>query len=135
MLKVAQKERPVLLIDGDGSFGMTNMDLQTVSRYRLPIKMAVMNDSRQQMVWIWQKLFYDNKFLSVTNHNPDFAKLADAYDIPSVTCEHTSDLPRAVEKFLTMDGPVLGDFRVVPDICLPMVAPGKALDEMYIQDF
>ena len=29
-------------------------------------------------------------------------------------------------------GPVLVDFRVVPDICLPMVAPGKGLDEMFL---
>eukprot|EP00415_Alexandrium_ostenfeldii_P002968 UN2968 len=37
-----------------------------------------------------------------------------------------------VEKWLTHDGPMLMDFKVVPDICLPMVAPGKALDEMIL---
>ena len=33
---------------------------------------------------------------------------------------------------MSIEGPALGDFRTVPDICLPMVAPGKALDDMYL---
>ena len=52
--QIAKPDALSILIDGDGSFNMTNMDLQTVKRYNLPIKMAVMNDNRQQMVWIWQ---------------------------------------------------------------------------------
>lgn len=39
---------------------------------------------------------------------------------------------RAVEELMSIEGPALGDFRTVPDICLPMVAPGKALDDMYL---
>jgi thiamine pyrophosphate-dependent acetolactate synthase large subunit-like protein len=39
-------------------------------------------------------------------------------------------MPDIVRKFVEAKGPVLCDFRTVPDICLPMVAPGKGLDEM-----
>merc|ERR1711948_71383 len=50
----------------------------------------------------------------------------------AVACDNEDDLPKVVEKWLTHDGPMLIDFKVVPDICLPMVAPGKALDEMIL---
>merc|ERR1711879_610361 len=91
-----------------------------------------MNDARQQRVWIWQRLFFDGRYISVDNVNPDFVKLAQAWGMESMACDNEDDLPRVVEKWLTHDGPMLIDFKVVPDICLPMVAPGKALDEMIL---
>jgi len=130
--QVANPKSLTILIDGDGSFNMTNMDLQTIKRYNLPVKIAVMNDNRQQMVWIWQRLFFDGRYMSVDNCNPDFVQLARAHGIEADRCSTTEELPAMVEKWLTHDGPMLMDFKVVPDICLPMVAPGKALDEMIL---
>jgi len=130
--QVAKPDALTLLIDGDGSFNMTNMELSTIARYNLPVKMAVMNDGRQQMVWIWQRLFFDGRYVSVDNVNPDFVKLAQAHGIEAVCCETEKDLPGVIEKWLSYDGPMFVDFRVIPDICLPMVAPGKALDEMIL---
>jgi acetolactate synthase-1/2/3 large subunit len=130
--QIGKPDSMTILIDGDGSFNMTNMDLQTVKRYNLPIKMCVMNDDRQQMVWIWQRLFFEGRYVSVTNCNPDYVQLAKAYGIEAIRCETEADLPDALERWLTHDGPCFVDFKVVPDICLPMVAPGKALDEMIL---
>lgn len=130
--QIAKPEGLTILIDGDGSFNMTNMDLQTVKRYNLPVKIAVMNDERQQMVWVWQRLFFDGRYVSVDNVNPDFVMLAKSHGIEALRCETEEDLPKVIEKWLTYPGPMLVDFKVVPDICLPMVAPGKALDEMIL---
>jgi len=130
--QVANPNALTILFDGDGSFNMTNMDLQTIVRYNLPVKIAVMNDARQQMVWIWQRLFFDGRYISVDNVNPDFVKLAQAWGMEAMACDNEDDLPKVVEKWLKHDGPMLIDFKVVPDICLPMVAPGKALDEMIL---
>lgn len=130
--QVANPNSLTILIDGDGSFNMTNMELSTIARYQLPVKMAIMNDGRQQMVFVWQKLFFDGRYVSVDNVNADYVKLAQAYGIESVSVDNEDDLPAVVERFLSYDGPMLVDFRVVPDICLPMVAPGKALDEMIL---
>lgn len=130
--QVANPDSLTILIDGDGSFNMTNMDLCTIKRYNLPVKMAIMNDERQQMVWIWQRLFFDGRYISVNNVNPDYVKMAKAYDIEAVACETEADLAPTIEKWLAHDGPMLVEFKVVPDICLPMVAPGKALDEMIL---
>jgi len=130
--QIANPDALSFLIDGDGSFNMTNMDLQTVKRYNLPLKMAVMNDNRQQMVWIWQRLFFDGRYISVDNVNPDYVQLAKAHGIEAISCSSAEELPGVIERWINYPGPMLVDFKVVPDICLPMVAPGKALDEMIL---
>jgi len=131
--QVANPDALTILIDGDGSFNMTNMDLVTVKRYNLPIKMGIMNDARQQMVAIWQRLFFDGRYVSVDNDfNPDYVKLAESHGIKALRAETVDELPGVIAEWLSYDGPCLVDFKVVPDICLPMVAPGKALDEMIL---
>uniref|UniRef100_A0A7S2FZG0 Acetolactate synthase n=1 Tax=Haptolina brevifila TaxID=156173 RepID=A0A7S2FZG0_9EUKA len=130
--QVACPDKTVLLIDGDGSFNMTLNDLGTIKEHQLPIKIAIMNDHRQQMVHVWQKLFFDNRLMATNNVNPDYVALAQSYGIESYRAAHVDDLPEVIDKFVNATGPVLVDFRCVPDICLPMVAPGKGLDEMFM---
>jgi len=130
--QVGCPDKTVLLVDGDGSFNMTLNDLGTVKEHQLPIKIAIMNDHRQQMVHVWQRLFFDNRLMATDNVNPDYVALAQSYGIESYCCRHVDELPEVIDKFVNAKGPVLVDFRVVPDICLPMVAPGKGLDEMFL---
>merc|ERR1712070_847240 len=84
------------------------------------------------MVPVWQRLFFDGRLVATDNTNPDFGALAESYGIKAVRCDHERDLKHAVREFMEHPGPVLGDFHTVPDICLPMVAPGKALDDMHL---
>ena len=130
--QVACPDKMVVLIDGDSSFNMTLNDLGTIVENKLPIKIAIMNDFRQQMVVVWQELFFDGRKVATKNTNPDYVQLAQSFGIDSFRCTTTEDLPNAVQRFIDAEGPVLVDFRVVPDICLPMVAPGKGLDEMFL---
>jgi len=130
--QVAHPDANVLLIDGDGSFNMTSVDLASVVAHNLPVKIAIMNDRKQQMVAVWQKLFFKERFVGTDNVNPDYVKLAESWGIKAVRAEHKDELDEKVRQFLSYDGPIVGDFRVEPDICLPMVQPGKALDEMLL---
>eukprot|EP00962_Isochrysis_galbana_P041745 scaffold15398_cov97-Isochrysis_galbana.AAC.4 len=84
------------------------------------------------MVKVWQKLFFDGRLVATDNVNPDFVMLAQAYGFEAFSCDNIRDLPAAVERFVNAKGPILADFRTVPDICLPMVAPGKGLQEMFL---
>jgi len=129
---VGNPDAHIFLIDGDGSFNMTLNDLGTVMELQLPIKILIMNDARQQMVHVWQRLFFDNRLVATDNRNPDFVKLAASYGFEAFACEHEGDLAATIEKMIECKGPCLVDFKVVPDICLPMVAPGKALDDMIL---
>ena len=130
--KLACPDKMVICIDGDGSFNMTMNDFSTIAEYNIPVKIAIMNDSRQQMVYVWQELFFNSNFMSTTNHNPDYNKLAESFGIKSIRCDNPHDLDQAVTEFINYKGPILANFIVEPDKCLPLVAPGKNLDEMIL---
>lgn len=131
--QIAKPDHTIICIDGDGSFNMTLTELGTIAEYNIPVKIAIMNDSRQQMVHVWQKLFFNSNFISTTNHNPDYVKLAKSFGINAVECDNLNTLASTVKDFLEYDGPIIGNFIVKPDYCLPLVAPGKQLDDMILE--
>ncbi len=137
--KVAQPERQVWAIDGDGCFQMTNQELATCRLNNIPIKVAVINTSSLGMVRQWQTLFYDERY-SYTNletgHDtvnvPDFVKLAEAYDCLAIRVEREDQVDDAIKLALeTNDRPVVIDFVVSADAMVwPMVPQGVSNSEV-----
>lgn len=133
--QLANPQKLIVNIDGDSSFNMTLSDLKTIVEHNLPIKIAIMNNESQMMVTIWEKLFFDERYTATLNkNNPSYVKLAEAYGIKSLYCGNADDLENTIEKFINYDGPILCEFSIKKDICLPLVGPGKALDEMILED-
>jgi len=131
--KVAQPERVVWAIDGDGCFQMTNQELATCSINNIPIKVAIINNSSLGMVRQWQTLFYDGRhsFTDLnTGHDtimiPDFVKLADAYGCLAIRVTKQEEVDAAIQLALeTNDRPVVIDFVVSRDAMVwPMVPQG-----------
>jgi len=142
--KVAQPERLVWAIDGDGCFQMTNQELATCTINNIPIKVAIINNSSLGMVRQWQTLFYNQRY-SNTDLNtgtdtamiPDFVKLADAYGCLGIRVEKEEDIDAAIKLAIeTNDRPVVIDFIVGRDAMVwPMVAAGLSNDEVqYARD-
>mgnify|MGYP003455196389 FL=1 len=138
--KVAQPERVVWAIDGDGCFQMTNQELATCTLNNIPIKVAVINNSSLGMVRQWQTLFYNSRYSNTdlntghdTVHIPDFVKLGEAYGCLSIRVEREDEVDAAIELALaTNDRPVVIDFVVSPaSMVWPMVPQG--VSNNYIQ--
>ncbi|WP_423918233.1 acetolactate synthase large subunit [Frigoribacterium sp. 2-23] len=137
--KVAQPERVVWAIDGDGCFQMTNQELATCVINDIPIKVAIINNSSLGMVRQWQTLFYDGRH-SFTDLNtghetrmvPDFVKLADAYGALGIRVTREDEIDAAIELALaTNDRPVVIDFVVSRDAMVwPMVPQGVSNSEI-----
>ena len=138
--KVAEPDRTVWAIDGDGCFQMTNQELATCVINNIPIKVAIINNSSLGMVRQWQTLFYDGRY-SNTNLNtghgsirvPDFVKLAEAYGCLALRVEKEEDVDAAIQTALaTNDRPVVIDFVVSADAMVwPMVPQG--VSNSYVQ--
>ncbi|MBH0109381.1 acetolactate synthase large subunit [Salinibacterium sp. NG22] len=131
--KVANPGRPVWAIDGDGCFQMTNQELATCTINKIPIKVAIINNSSLGMVRQWQTLFYDGRhsFTDLnTGHDtvmiPDFVKLADAYGCLAIRVTKKEEIDAAIQLALdTNDRPVVIDFVVSRDAMVwPMVPQG-----------
>lgn len=127
---VAQPDRAVWTICGDGGFQMTFQEIATMVDERLPVKMALMNNGFLGMVRQWQELFYDDNYVSVSISQPDFLKIAEAYGIKGIRVTEQSEVDAAIDEAQAHDGPVLIDFQVVAeDNVWPMVPAGAALNE------
>jgi acetolactate synthase-1/2/3 large subunit len=133
--QLANPDKSVVVVDGDGSFNMSLTDLKVLLELRLPIKIMIMNDRRMQMVYIWQKLLYGSRYIATETINPDFAKLAEAYNVKAITCDNREHLKKKMEYFMEYSGgPIVMVCDVVPDTCIPFVTPGSALDEMLLEE-
>jgi len=111
---------------------MTFNDLKTISEYNLPVKIAIMNNNAQMMVTIWEKLFFEERYTATINEkNPSYAALARSFGIQGCKCRDPNELDSQLDFFLNYDkGPILMEFCIERDICLPLVKPGSALDDM-----
>ena len=133
--QIANPNKTVVCIDGDSSFNMTLTDLKTIVENKLPIKIAVMNNNAQMMVTIWEKLFYEERYTATINErNPSFTQIAESYGIKSLKCDNRQNLFKTMEEFINYDGPILCEFNIEKTMCLPLVAPGSALDDMIFED-
>ena len=136
--KVANPDRVVWAIDGDGCFQMTNQELATCTINNIPIKVAIINNSSLGMVRQWQTLFYDGRHsftdLNTGHHGdgtqsvmiPDFVKMADAYGALGIRVTKVEEIDAAIMLALeTNDRPVVIDFIVSRDAMVwPMVPQG-----------
>ena len=132
--KLANPKANVICIDGDSSFNMTSNELQTILENKIPIKIIILNDSRQQMVYIWQKIFHNNNIIGTENINPNYELLAKSYGLDTITCNDKSSVDSCIQKILLNKRAILGIFNIEPEMCFPLVAPGKALDEMIMNN-
>ena len=137
--KVAEPERLVWAIDGDGCFQMTNQELATCTINNIPIKVAIINNSSLGMVRQWQSLFYNGRYSNTDLHTgsdslmiPDFVKLAEAYGCLGIRVEKKEDVDKAIKLAIeTNDRPVVIDFVVGKDAMVwPMVPAGLSNDEV-----
>lgn len=129
--KVGSPDKIVIDIDGDASFSMTAMELQTARQYDIPVKVLILNNDFQGMVKQWQDLFYDKRYSGTPMRNPDFVKLAESMGCKGIRCIDEKDLPAKMKEFLETDQPVVFDCRVEKnEHVYPMVPAGKALHEM-----
>ncbi|HNX27163.1 MAG TPA: biosynthetic-type acetolactate synthase large subunit [Phycisphaerae bacterium] len=124
-------DRQVIDIDGDGSFTMTMVEVITSVQYGLKTKFIVLDNEYLGMVRQWQQLFYHKRYSSVSHPCPDFAMIARGYGAEAATVRQREELPAAMDKMLASDKTFVLHIQVAKEENVyPMVAAGKALDDM-----
>ena len=131
--QIGNTDKKVIDIDGDSSFLMTLSDLKTISEHKLPVKILILNNNSQDMVRVWEELFFENRITATKNiKNPEFSELAESFGIKGILCNNQTNLSKSISEFLDYSGPVLLECKVEKDYCLPLVQPGAGLDEMIL---
>jgi len=132
--QVAFPERQVIDISGDGSFQMNSQELATLVQYRLPVKIAILNNNFLGMVRQWQQMFFNKRYSQTCLELPiDFIKLAEAYGATGLQASKVDEVEKVISQALETPGPVLMEFKVArEENVLPMVPAGKAIHEMVL---
>ncbi len=130
--KLAAPDKTVVAFVGDGGFQMTNQEMAILEEYNLDIKIVIINNGTLGMVKQWQDKFFNKRFShSVFNGQPDFLKLAEAYNVKGYLVENPSQLEQQLDAAFQHEGPALIDVHISPiEPVSPMVPSGKANHEM-----
>lgn len=130
--QMGRPDSRVVLVTGDGSFHMNLNELVTLSTYRLPIVVLVMNNRVLGMVRQWQKVFYERRFSQTdVPRATDYVKLAQAFGCEGRRIETAADIEPVLREALSLQKPVVVDCRISKDVnVLPMIPPGGTADEM-----
>jgi acetolactate synthase-1/2/3 large subunit len=134
--KVGRPDRTVWAVDGDGCFQMTAQELVTASVERIPIKVAVLNNSYLGMVRQWQEMFYEERYSEVylSPELPDFVKWAESMGCVGIRVESPEEVQPAIEKANSIDDrSVVVEFRVdASEKVFPMVPAGFSNDDVLL---
>ena len=127
-------QRTVCIFLGDGGLQMTIEELGTIMEQRSPVKIILLNNNYLGNVRQWQHLFFHNRYSFTPMMNPDYEKIAEAYNIPALTVTRRADLDNAIQQMLHTDGPFLLQAAVLAeDNVLPMCCPGHDVDDMMLE--
>jgi acetolactate synthase I/II/III large subunit len=133
--QISNPDKSIILIDGDSSFNMTLTDLKTVKEHNLPIKIIIMNDGNQNMVRVWEQLFFEERITATINsRNPNYSDLALSYGINSIKCDNQKNIEPCLLEFLDSNESILLECIVESDKCFPLNPPGQALDSLILEE-
>ncbi|HIQ49278.1 MAG TPA: biosynthetic-type acetolactate synthase large subunit [Aquifex aeolicus] len=135
--KIGRPDREVWVVDGDGSFVMTMQEIITAVQYKIPVKVAIINNAYLGMVRQWQELFYEKRYSEVDlSVQPDFVKLAESMGAVGLRAKKPKEVREVIEEARKVeDKPVIVDFWVDrEENVLPMVPAGKSYKDMILED-
>ena len=126
-------DRTVCLFLGDGGLQMTIEELGTIMEQQSPVKIVLLNNNYLGNVRQWQQLFFRHRYSFTPMMNPDYEKIAQAYDIPVRTVTDRADLDEAIREMIGTPGPFLLQAAVMEeDNVMPMCCPGHDVDDMIL---
>lgn len=132
--KLGMPQKQVVAVIGDGGFQMTLQELGTIMQYEIPVKVIVLNNSFLGMVRQWQQLFHEKRYSATEMVNPDFIRIAQAYNIPAVKVEKREDLVPTMKKMLEATTPFFVEVVVgKEDNVFPMVPAGGCVTDCMLE--
>ena len=113
--KLANPDKQVVAVCGDGSFQMSMMELATMRQHNIPVKIIVMNNHYLGMVREYQHYTYEDHYSVVDlSGSPDLSKLSTAYDLPFIRVNNMDEAQKAIDIFLKNDESYLMECMIDP---------------------
>jgi len=131
--KFGAPDRRVCLFVGDGGLQMTIQELGTVMQSGVDVKIILLNNEYLGMVRQWQELFWKERYSETQMQNPDFIRIASAYNIPGRLVTRREELDAAIDEMLSTTGAYLLEARVAhKGMVYPMVPAGTSVTNIIL---
>lgn len=131
--KYGAPNRTICLFVGDGGMQMTIQELGTIMQYNIDVKIIILNNHFLGMVRQWQELFFKERYSETVMTNPDFVKIAEAYNIPAKKVESRENLDFSISEMLNHKGAYLLDVQVeTKGMVYPMVPAGTCVTNILL---
>ncbi len=124
--KIAEPQRMVISVNGDGCFMMLGQELATAMQYGAPVIFLVVNNGLYGTIRMHQERAYPGRAIATDLQNPDFAALARAYGAHGETVTATEDFKDAFDRAVESGKPALLDLVIDPEA----LTPGQTLSEI-----
>ncbi len=133
-VQIAHPDALVIDIAGEASVLMNIQEMGTLSQYKLPVKVFILNNEYMGMVRQWQELLHGGRYSeSYSAALPDFVKLADAFHAKGLRAQSVDQLDDVIREMLACPTAVIADIAVDPkENCFPMIPSGAAHNEMIL---
>ncbi len=132
--QIAHPDALVIDIAGDASILMNMQEFSTITQYRLPVKVFIINNQWMGMVRQWQELNHGSRYSqSYTESLPDFIQLAKAFGGTGMVAETVDQLDSVIDEMINSKTFFIADIRVnKEESCFPMIPSGAAHNEMIL---
>lgn len=131
--KYGAPDRTVCIFVGDGGLQMTIQEFGTIMEYGIDVKVILLNNNFLGMVRQWQELFFDERYSETHLKNPDFIKIADAYNIKGRKVTERAELDGAIQEMLEHKGSYLLEVLVeTKGMVYPMVPAGGTITNILL---
>lgn len=132
--QIGNPNKTTVLITGDGSFRMNCNELATISRYKIPVKIIMINNNTLGMVRQWQRMFSNAKYSETDNYDDvDFQSLVKAYGIKGYKAESLKQLKKVLNKVYNNNEAIFIECKIDHDCSVyPIVPPGRSIDELLL---
>ena len=111
---IGRPDKKIVAMMGDGSFGFTCGELETVVRKNMPITFIVFSNSVYGWIKAGQKTGFDERYFSVDFNRTDHAAVANAFGVKSYSVEDPAQLESVLSEAVNYDGPTLVDIISQP---------------------
>ena len=130
--KVAKPGVPVVNLDGDGSFMMTENSLAVCTEENIPVISVVLNNNSLGLVEQWQRIFFNERYSAVKFKSvPDITKLSEAYGVEAIRNEDVEGFEKAFKYAVKSEYPTVIEMIISPEEDVyPFVAPGVGLKDI-----
>ena len=132
--KIANPEKTVVHITGDGSFHMNLNEIATAVRYGVKVITVILNNGNLGMVRQWQHYLYNDRYaFSNFDRSTDYVKLADAFVSDGYRCDTISEFEESFAKAMKNDKSAIIECKIPDDSqVLPMIPANGTLDNLIV---